>query len=143
MAFVNELISEVDREAFYSFKFKNGVTRKSIQAWRWTIDRERDIFLVSLGGQGFERSEIPEFFALVWRNNVIRMEAFNKECGDIQSGVEIWWRITRIEIPEILRSEQEIIIELIKEVFDAYGSSHKRNIVKRINFDMIATPIFV
>lgn len=66
MAFINEEISDSDKELFYSFNFINPVTRKPLNPRKWTIDRERDILLVGLGGQGLESSEIPMFYALVW-----------------------------------------------------------------------------
>ncbi|MBU3104522.1 hypothetical protein [Clostridium gasigenes] len=64
MSFVNERILEADKEKFNYFNFKNSVTDEHLEPWKWTIDRERNIFLVGLGGQGYEHSEIPVFLLL-------------------------------------------------------------------------------
>ena len=89
MAFVNEKITaEEDKALFNSFNFKNGVTDQPLKPWKWTIDRERSIFLVGLGGQGYEHSEIPEFFALVLKKDVIIIETFSGGSGDIEVGIE-------------------------------------------------------
>ncbi|EKN62896.1 hypothetical protein P9E76_08600 [Schinkia azotoformans] len=143
MTFINETISEVDKEKFYSFNFKNPVTLDPVKARKWTIDRESNAFLIGLGGQGSEFSEIPMFYAFVWKNDVIMMETFSRGTGNAQSGVELWWKITRIEIPEKLKSDKEVIVEQIKKAFDEYGSFHRRDHVKGVYFDVIAEPVFV
>ncbi|MBU3104521.1 cephalosporin hydroxylase family protein [Clostridium gasigenes] len=53
------------------------------------------------------------------------METFSGGQGSFSTGVEKWWKIPVIKIPESLRPYQEIIIELIKEAFDAHGSGYK------------------
>ncbi|MEC1641056.1 hypothetical protein P9E76_08590 [Schinkia azotoformans] len=50
MAFINEKISEVDREYFDTFNLKNPITKETLHSRRWTIDRKRNAFLVVLGG---------------------------------------------------------------------------------------------
>lgn len=143
MAFVNEKILEADMDMFNSFNLKSPFTRKPIEPWMWTIDRERDIVLVEMEGQGYEHSEIPMFYALVWKKNVIIMETFSWGKGNYTIGAEIWWKIRSIRIPESLIAEKDTIIKLIKEAFDAYGSEHKRAHVKKVNFEYIATPFFM
>ncbi|HOQ01253.1 MAG TPA: hypothetical protein PK604_10620 [Acetivibrio clariflavus] len=82
MAFINEKISEADKEIFNSYGFKSVFTNDPIEPWEWTIDRERDIFLVALEGRGYYDSEIPLFYALVWQKRVIKIEAYRKSIGD-------------------------------------------------------------
>lgn len=143
MAFVNERIPEADKVRFNSFGFINPVTGDCVEPWKWTIDRERDIFLVGLGGQGYEHSEIPMFYALVLGKRVISIETFSWGKGDACVGVEKWWKLTSIKVPQSLFPEKDKIIELIKEAFDAHGSGYKRDHVKKINFEYIASPVFV
>lgn len=142
MAFVNEEIQEKDREYFNSFNFTNPVTDISVKAVKWTIDRKKDAFLIRLGGQGLEFSEIPMFYAFVWQNNVITVETFRKGRGDAQSGIELFWRMSRIEIPESLKQEKDMVIKLIKEAFDTYGNGINRRHVKKINFEVIKDPVY-
>ena len=112
-----------------------------VPPWKWTIDRERELYFISLGGQGYGNFDIPSFYVLIWKNKIINMEAFSKTQGDFNSGVEIWWKITKVENPQSLRVDvdQKIIIEFIKEAFDAHGTIYKRDVIKKVNFDYIAT----
>lgn len=67
MAFVYGNISQSDSEWINSFGIKSMSTRKPIITPNWVIDREREAFLVSIGGgQGFYTSEAPQYFAMVW-----------------------------------------------------------------------------
>jgi hypothetical protein len=144
MAFVNEKVEEKDKLYFNSFNFESPFTKnKSIEPWKWTIDREQDAFLVGLGGQGYEHSDIPEFFALVWKKNVIIMETFSGGSGSNSTGVEVWWKITSIKVPQNLIAEKDAVMELIKEAFDAYGNGYNRTYVRKVEFRFIAEPFFV
>lgn len=144
MAFVNEAISEADMDIFNSYKLESPFTANLlIEPYKWTIDRERDVFLVSLGGQGREHSEIPEYYALVWKKNIIIMETFSGGVGSASTGVEKWWKITSIKVPESLMQEKDTVMDLIKEAFDAYGSRNRRDCVKKVEFRFIATPVFI
>ncbi|PYG85611.1 hypothetical protein LY28_03299 [Ruminiclostridium sufflavum DSM 19573] len=71
MAFIYEKIPEGDREYFNSFNLKSPFTDKLLYSSEWTIDREREAFMAGLGGQGTYESEIPMFYALVWRKSII------------------------------------------------------------------------
>lgn len=142
MAFVNEIISEADQEKLKAFTFKNPVTNIAITPKKWTINRERDAFLIGLGGQGTYNSEIPMFYALVWKNKVISLATYKKGVGNYRDGAELWWKITGISVPESLKPYKDEIIELIKEAIDAHGSFYKRDHVIRVNFDLIEWPVF-
>ncbi len=51
MAFVSEEITtEEDKKIFNSFEFKNPLYNELIKPGYWDIDRERNAFLVGLGG---------------------------------------------------------------------------------------------
>lgn len=143
MAFVNEIISEADQEMLKSYKFANPVTGEPVVPKRWTVDRERDIFLIGLGGRGAYVSEIPMFYTLVWKGKRIGLQTYRDAKGDYQSGTELWWKITKINVPESLKPQEKMLIELIKEVIDAYGSANKRDHVTKENFDLIAAPTYV
>ncbi len=143
MAFVNEeIVEEKDKELLASFNLKNPITNELRKANRWTIDRENLIFFMGLGGQGFYQGEIPEFFSLIWDNKEISIEAYSKGQGDRFSGVEIWWKITNIQVPESLRDNNAILIDTIKDAFTIYGRFHRNDYIKRVNFEYIAKPVF-
>ncbi len=142
MAFVNEVISEADKEKLKAFNFKNPVTHEIVSPMYWTIDRQRDVYLFGLGGQGSYDTEIPRFYTLVWKGKKIGLQTFSKGKGDYQSGVELWWKITGISVPESLRPQKEEVMQLIKEAIDAHGSGYRRDHVTKVNFDLIEWPVF-
>ncbi len=143
MAFVNERIPENDREYFNSFNLLSPFTDEPIFAREWTIDRERDAFLVGLAGQGTYESDIPMFYALVWKKNVIILDTYSKGEGNYSKGIEMWWKITKIKAPDTLIKNMEEMLELIKEAFDAFGFAGIRECVTKVNFDFVAEPEFI
>jgi hypothetical protein len=142
MAFVNEVISEADKSKYGAFNFKSPFTGDPVSPRKWAIDRERDAFLVSLGGRGGERSEIPAFFVLVWKGEVIRFDAFTKGRGDAQSGVEKWWNIFAISIPKHLESQREEILQLIREAIEVCGQHFDRAYVKAVHIGIAPVTVF-
>lgn len=50
MAFMNEYISEADKARIDFSKIKHPINRNPIIPNKWTVDRERDIALIYLGG---------------------------------------------------------------------------------------------
>jgi len=53
MAFVNEAVPEEQKSKFDPKVFFNPTQFNGpIEMFRWTIDRERDVFLIRLGGGG-------------------------------------------------------------------------------------------
>lgn len=129
MAFVNEKILEIDRELFNSFNLKSPFTRKPLEPFMWTADKEREIYLIGLGGQGFDEGDVPEYFALIWKRKKITIETFNGGSGSRSTGIEKWWRIIGIKVFESLIPEKDIMIDIIKEAFNAYGSRYSSNYV--------------
>ncbi|PYG85610.1 hypothetical protein LY28_03298 [Ruminiclostridium sufflavum DSM 19573] len=71
------------------------------------------------------------------------METFSKGIGKYNTGVEMWWKITKIEAPKRLLKDKDEMMVLLKEAFDAHGTSGKRDCVTKVNFDFIATPWFI
>jgi len=143
MAFVNEKISDADRMTFNSFNLKNPITKETLNSRRWVIDRERNAFLVGLGGQGIYGCEIPMFYALIWNKNMIMLETFSKAAGSNSTGMEFNWKITRIEAPECLMKDKDEMMDMIKEALIAYDTSDNNGSATKVNFDYIATPWFI
>jgi hypothetical protein len=95
-------------------------------------------FSFRLGG------ELPFIRALVWKNQIVHIYAFEKGLGDIRDGYEFWWRLERIVIPKALEPEAEAVLALIQEAFIAMGNCFE--LTKKTNavhFDFIASPLFV
>ena len=142
MAFVNEAISGADKSKYDAFNFKSPFNGEPVPAWKWTIDHERDVFLVWLGGQGGEQSEIPGFYVLVWKDQAIPFSAFSKGCGNYHTGIELWWNVFDIRIPQHMESKREEVIELVKEAIDAHGLEHRRDVVIAVHIGIAPVTVF-
>jgi hypothetical protein len=132
MTFVNELISKLeDIELYNSFQFERPTSNRILKATKWThwtIDRERNIILVMLGGQGFINSEIPKFGVLVIDGEQVRINFRHGGIGDDIKGLTRWYEIESINIPENIKKiyTTDYVETLIKEAFTqkAYGEDN-------------------
>ena len=142
MAFVNEDIPEEDEEWFNSFGFKSPYTRKPVEPWKWTIDRERGIFLCVLAGMGLRRMEQPRFFALEIGGVVVVIEAYIETHGNDWDGRDVIWEIVRIVITKELEIDAQTIMALVVEVLTAHGCHYDIDTVNKIDFKKMPSPVF-
>jgi hypothetical protein len=145
MAFVNEVLSETDKERFVSYKIKSklsGFGKLVPIPSKWTIDKDRDAILIRLEGMGSHRTgqEIPLFIALIWKDQLIRFETFEEAGGNVETGYEVWWEVTKVLIPKALESETDTIMQLFREALVTLGAWFNPGIVHIIK---IASPIYV
>lgn len=141
MTFSNEEITspEAIRE-FDSLGIISPITGKSPERWKWTIDRERGIYFISLGG-GF--GEIPKVFVLVAKGELIFLEGNSHTTGSPGKGnEEIWWKIHDIKIPSLMLSHAEQIKQWICEALVIYGSYYDDEFFKAVHVDL-ASPTFI
>lgn len=136
MSFVNEPIPDADKHKYDAFNFVSPFNREPVPAWKWTIDRKRDVFLVGLGGQGGEGSEIPAFFALVFEGHPVHFRSFTNGKGDYQSGIELWSHIFRISLPKEIESRKDEVLATLQEAVDAWGTGYKREHVIAIHIQI-------
>ena len=96
MAFVNERIPDEEKEQFKDLsRWKNPVTGRQIEIFMWTIDRERDVFLIRLGGYG-RRKGMPDYFVLSWHGEMIEIDACREVSGNAEQGVVVFWNIANL-----------------------------------------------
>jgi hypothetical protein len=77
-----------------------------------TLDRERDAWLTRSGGGG----ERPEFIELHWRDEEIKMHAYQSRTKSADNKLIITWRVVKMAIPEKLEFHR---VEIIHMVCDA------------------------
>jgi hypothetical protein len=134
MAFVNEIIPEADKQRIDWSKFKAYSYSKPHNPWKWTIDRQRNIFLIVLSQVGFDDTGTrPDVYAFFWKEIVIRFEAITDGNGRFDTGVDMYWTISNIEIPFEFESGREEIINTLREAIDSYGATYKRDVVKSVH----------
>lgn len=134
MAFVNERIPDEEKEQFKDLsRWKNPVTGRQIEIYKWTIDRERDVFFIPLGGYG-GRPGMPDYFVLSWHGAVIEIDGCGEASGNAEKGVVVFWNIANVVIPRSLESKSTEVIELVKEAMEASGWVLDRDFIKEVNF---------
>lgn len=141
MAFVNESIDTPERiREFEALNLISPVTRKAPERWRWTVDRERGCYLVSLGGGCFE---IPKLFALVIPGGVVlQIEGLGKSIGNPdERNVQVTWRIEAVRIPRALASQASQLMSLVEEALRAHGIYFDSETVQDIQIELPAPTI--
>ena len=125
MAFVNEPISETDQQRINYSALKDPKTESRIWALpRWTVDHNRDVFFLRLGG-----GQSPEdiyglfYFLFSWQGVWMRVDAVEKEMPSDEPMIRILtWEVIRMHLPDVLPVSREEIMHALAEVFDVYGS---------------------
>jgi hypothetical protein len=137
MTFINERIPDADLQRIDFSKTKDPLSNKPIRIpLDWTIDRERDIALMSLGGGFGENAMYPHFFILYWQGRIIHVQLSSKFTGNFTTNdLEVTWKLlfhSRLEgVPEPL------LIKTIQEALTCYGylGIECRDKVKASHFD--------
>ena len=142
MAFVNEDIPEEDKEWFNSFGFTSPYTDKTVEPWKWTIDRERNIFLCVLAGLGSKSSGKVRFFVLVINGIVVIIEAYTESHGNKWNGRDVIWEVEKIIVPNKLGTDAQTIMDLVVEVLTVHGYLYDIDTVNKVEFQKMPPPIF-
>lgn len=141
MAFVNELIPEEQKDKF-PFPVSTRPDGSKPTLWKWTIDRERDAYLVVtdvLGG-GYEGTPPDYFYVLYWKGELVPFAAERHLSGSKTDDIVLTWKMHRLDIPSALQERKEEVMQLIREALDAQGLLYNRNRVEAVNVQFDAFP---
>ncbi|HAG10268.1 MAG TPA: hypothetical protein DCK76_02510 [Desulfotomaculum sp.] len=116
MAFVNEFLTREERAEFAAKAIKNpGNMLTALEATRWTIDREKNIFLI----WGFqERKETYDYYFLLGWNNIPISVRLSKTWIDRET---CEWKLFYIKLPDDLKEKTGEIIQSLKDALSVYG----------------------
>ena len=118
MAFVNEYISKEDIEKYHLDELEK---KHYIPTYAWTIDKERDKFLIHEGSGRSKESHMHFFF--FYRKGEISQHTIWRFVDSLSKTVE--WKIQRYGQPvfESIEEEQNYkqLLNDLKEAFRAYG----------------------
>jgi hypothetical protein len=129
MAFVNEYVPEADIEK-YDLKgiwdefhpLRKGQYFKGNRP-NWTMDRESEVFLMSIGiGRGEHGNRTK--FLFWWRgaNVVADLDLVEGSSGDLNASPFMRvWDLVRLELPSQLKGDEVVIRKKLKEALRAYG----------------------
>ena len=128
MTFVNELIPAEQKSNFDLNVFHQPECswHRPITTSHWTIDRERDVFIISLGGggqwEGGDAPKPPEYLALSWEGKVIKFEAVYSETGRYLDGNLVgYWDVMEIHLPPEWETRRNAVQELIRSGLGVMG----------------------
>lgn len=110
------------------------MTPEGSKKWR-TIDYERDAVLKSHGTEpGKYSMGGTRNFELTWKNKKIPFKMdLRKEEKDKK--LHYFWELCKLEIPNALKNEKEVIYQLIQESVTEWGSLYDRNRVGKVHID--------
>jgi hypothetical protein len=128
MTFVNEKISDADQQRINYSALKDPHTGNPLIGRPcWTVDRDRDAFLIGLGG-GMSREDyhVPYYFLFSWKGTRMRVDAYKRRMpapGDPMRAV-LTWEVVRFDLPETLclRDEEEVV-QMLTEALQTYGTT--------------------
>lgn len=136
MAFVCEKIPSEDLEYVRSLGIKNwsgNHLHEILEGYSgWCIDRNRQAFLIGLGG-GYK--DMPYFWAFLYKGLECRIEK-EKEIIKTTEGKKIM-RISRVIIPCDLSAQKDDILKMILEAFEAMIKYDERSLGRKINMDTV------
>jgi len=136
MAFVNETIPEADLHRIDFASVIHPLHSCPIDTpSEWTIDRERDIALISLGGGSGENSMYPSFFLMYWQGRFTDVHLVASITGNFTTwDLEVTWTLRYLRqldgVPEAL------FLETLREALTCYGymDCMLRDRVKAVKF---------
>lgn len=119
MAFVNEYVTEEDAKKYDL----DGINRQFMKdpeiRYDWTIDRERNVFLLWIEA---EREEFAgeETFILWWNGLIVPVYTFKTREGRASEKVITTWRLRGIDLPPELSEKYDEVIAVLKEALIEY-----------------------
>ena len=136
MAFVFEKIPSEDLEYVRSLGIKDwsgyDLERFFEGISRWSIDRNRQAFLIGLGG-GYD--DMPLFKAFLYKGIECRIEQ-EKEIKQTSEGKRIV-RISRVIIPCDLSEQKDEILEMILEDFDVVKKNDEISLGRKVDIETV------
>ena len=134
MGFVNEHITENDRIQvdFSSFEeFSNGYP---IEIYKWTVDRERNMFLFPIYGNS--REGYRWLMALVINHEVVLFWIDRRVERDDHGSSIVHYMVSKIRMPDGLQDKHSEIVSFIREALDTLGLSFSRQGVSSVYVDI-------
>ena len=137
MAFVNETIPEADLHRIDFASVIHPLHSCPIDTpSQWTIDRERDIALIDLGGGSGENSMYPRFFLIYWQGQFTDVHLSSTFTGNFPTwDMEVTWMLRFLR--QLDGVSEDIFLDALKEALTCYGyiNSRYRDRIKAVKFN--------
>ena len=142
MTFIREKLSDADMEYAKSFGI---FSQFSPLLSKWVVDRDRNAFLVCVGGRPWSE-DMPGEYAFVWQGHVIKFKAHitagpktNKSTRTVR------WNVFGVQVPDLLSNCTDKILELISEAItaDTDGMPSEPNVKRETQIEISNTVMVV
>jgi hypothetical protein len=137
MAFVNETIPAADLRRIDFASVIHPLHFCPINTpTEWTIDRERDIALISLGGGSGENSMYPSFFLMYWQGQFTDVHLVASTTGNFPTwDLEATWALRFMR--QLDGVSEALFLETLKQALTCYGymDSTLRGRVRAVKFN--------
>lgn len=141
MTFINESIPEDIKQTFDFSVFHDPFGRPhKFESWgqpMWTIDKERDAFLIYTGGGGGEHVGTPreEWFGLWWKGDVVHFSGQPIVTED-EKGQLLTWQVPKLFVPPHLIDRRAEFVALLKDALEGKGLGYRRDYVYAVKVDL-------
>lgn len=123
MAFVNELISDEDKQRFdFSAIRRPPLYLDPVPPREWTVDRDRDVFLMWTRGSD-QDDQHAIYFVLGWRGELLPVSLEREAIGAFREHTVTTWRLRWIGIPPRLEPQRNAILLALKDALTEYKYS--------------------
>ena len=145
MAFVNEKLTEKDKEFIASFKFHDPLGSIDDLARiprNWAVDKENNYYLICLGGQGeLDKEYPPNYYKLIVNGNVVDIKARYQTVGNGKTGIKITWEIEGIVVNS--KKTDVEIQQIAMSALESYGNIHFGGHIISTDFVNISEPYYM
>ncbi len=136
MTFVNESVPTDAKEKYDLTGFVGpfGPCKVGdLELYKWTIDRERNAFLLFVGGGGGAHQGVRrrEWYGLWWGGEIAHFAADEVITKDSQ-GQLLTWDQASLTLPANTNCTREHWIGLLRDALDAKGLGYNRNYVQEV-----------
>lgn len=122
MAFVNEYVSTEDAKKYDLDGIRTRLGHRPYPQYRWTIDHERDVFLMWIV-RGRESFAAHQTFLFWWKGTPLVVRLLSATT-DTQGMVTSTWQFQRFdELPPGLAGKKEELLGVLKEALVEYKVS--------------------
>ncbi|PPD55357.1 MAG: hypothetical protein CTY10_07000 [Methylotenera sp.] len=92
---------------------------------QWVVDHERNIYMVLINKYGgpYEGTQETHYYRIFWNNIEISIEADPLKETFSSEGLELNWRIRKVNIPDVLELQGDDLVHIIFDSFVAKGRS--------------------
>jgi len=122
MAFVNEWVSQEDIKKYDLPSFWMKFHWWTPVTYTWTVDRQRNVFLLKVGS-GREDTSNHIDFVLCWDGEITRIGLIKHEASQSPNEMATRWELIGFDFPNVSAHSRDEIVDMLKDALRAYKRS--------------------